>query len=142
MIGDMPRAAWPCALLLAALAAQACGARAAEPAGPARAAAAGPSGEADGVPGAADAGAGASTSIADAGADAGLDEMGAAACDAVVARFLACPGVPEDSKVQLAAAARRWHEDAETSPDARARVAAGCLEIAHMTEEMLLQLGC
>ena len=138
MIGDMPRAAWPCALLLL-LAAQACGARAAEPAASGRTAAAGPSAGSDAGP--ADAGAGASRSTADAG-DAGLDEIGAAACDAVVARFLACPGVPEDSKVQMAAAARRWHEDAEKSPDARARVAAGCLEVAHMTEEMLLQLGC
>jgi hypothetical protein len=138
MVGDMPRAAGSCAMLL--FAALACGTRSPEPArAPAAATGSGgraaiaADGEADAGPGAADAGP---------VADAGLAEIGASACDAVVARFLACPGVPEDSKRQLAAAAKRWHEDADRSQDARVHVAADCLEIAHMTEQMLLELGC
>lgn len=77
-----------------------------------------------------------------ASADASLAEMGVAPCDAVAARFLTCPGVPEASKQQMAAASRRWHQEAEKSPDRLGELAAACLEIARLTEEMLLDLGC
>jgi hypothetical protein len=75
-------------------------------------------------------------------ADASLAEIGAAPCEAVVARFLTCPGVPEESKKQMAEASRRWREEAQKSPEERARLAATCLEIARMTEQMLLEIGC
>jgi hypothetical protein len=84
----------------------------------------------------------------DAGVDAGppmdasLAEIGVAPCEAVVARFLGCPGVPEDSKRQMTAASRRWREEAATSVEARERLAATCLEIARMSEEMLVKIGC
>jgi hypothetical protein len=74
--------------------------------------------------------------------DASLAEIGVAACEAVVARFLSCPAMPEDSKLQMSAAARRWREEAATSVEARERLAATCLEIARMSEEMLLKIGC
>jgi hypothetical protein len=75
-------------------------------------------------------------------ADASLAEIGIAPCQAVVARFLTCPGVPEASKQQMTEAARRWHDEAEKSQERREELAAACLEIARMTEEMLLQAGC
>lgn len=75
-------------------------------------------------------------------ADASLAEIGIAPCQAVVARFLTCPGVPEASKQQMAEAARRWRDEAEKSQERREELAAACLEIARMTEEMLLQAGC
>ena len=85
-------------------------------------------------------------SVADAApivtADASLAEIGIAPCQAVVARFLTCPGVPEVSKQQMAEAARRWRDEAEKSQERREELAAACLEIARMTEEMLLQAGC
>jgi hypothetical protein len=148
----MPRAGCRSALVLAvaavAVAAQGCGTRAREGAG-AR------PGEVVPVVGTL-ADAGASSGPADAGAaplsggaeptaipaDAGLAEIGVAPCESVVARFLRCPGVPEESKRQMAEASRRWHEEADRSGEARERIAATCLEIARMTEEMLLKLGC
>jgi hypothetical protein len=75
-------------------------------------------------------------------ADASLGQIGVAPCESVVGRFLACPSVPEGSKRQLVEAARRWREEAASSVEARERVAATCLEIARMTEEMLLGNGC
>ena len=75
-------------------------------------------------------------------ADAGLADIGVAPCEAVVARFLLCPGVPEASKKQMAAASRRWREAAQRSAEERETLAATCLEMARMTEEMLLKLGC
>jgi hypothetical protein len=129
-------------LLLAALAAEACGAR--SPDGGVRAAA--PVSGADaGVEAALD------TGPADAGGDGGpaalvsdasLVEIGVAPCEAVVARFLTCPAVPAGSKAQMAEASRRWRQEAATSVEARERLAATCLEIARMTEDMLLQIGC
>jgi len=83
--------------------------------------------------------------FADAGAppaDGGLADIGIAPCQAVVVRFMACPGVPEDSKKQLASVSRRWHEEAQKSQESREKLAAGCLEMARMTEQMLLDLGC
>ena len=82
---------------------------------------------------------------ADAGgplADAGLAELGLAPCQAVVLRFMTCPGVPEDSKKQLASVSRRWYEEAQKSQESREKLAAGCLEMARLTEQMLLDLGC
>src|SRR5262245_7245654 len=46
-------------------------------------------------------------------ADAGLADIGVAPCESVVARFLRCPGVPEESKHQMAEASKRWHEEAD-----------------------------
>ena len=121
------------------LAVAACGSRTPEP-GPAAAAVMPPDG------GPADAG------LADAGmdagpvalipTDAGLLEIGVAPCQVVVARLLACPGVPQDSKRQMAEAARHFRDEAAASPEARELLAARCLEMARMTEPLLLQLGC
>jgi hypothetical protein len=74
--------------------------------------------------------------------DAGLLEIGVAPCQVVIARLLACPGVPEDSKRQMAEAARHFRDEAATSTEARESLAARCLEMARMTEPLLLQLGC
>jgi len=74
--------------------------------------------------------------------DAGLADIGVAPCQAMIARFLTCPNLPEDSKLQMAAAARRWREEAATSVQARESVAARCLEMARLSEQMLLGLGC
>jgi len=135
----MVRAGWRCLPLLLLWAA--CGNRAPEPrAAPTAVADAGVVADA----GAPDAGA-LAVSPADAGAplaDAGLAELGVAPCQAVVMRFMACPGVPEDSKKQLASVSRRWYQEAQKSQESREKLAAGCLEMARMTEQMLLDLGC
>jgi hypothetical protein len=138
-------------LVLLALAGPACGSR--TPAGARPSAAAPPDAGADGGGGAAGAG---DQDRADAEwkldeeaededvspLDAGLAEIGVASCEAVVARILRCPGVPEASKRQMAAASREWREAARRSPEARQKLAATCLEMARMTEEMLLEAGC
>jgi hypothetical protein len=74
--------------------------------------------------------------------DAGLLEIGVAPCQVVIARLLACPGVPEDSKRQMAEAARHFRDEAAASSAARESLASRCLEMARMTEPILLQLGC
>lgn len=141
---DMPRlrSAW----VLVLLAGAACGSR--TPGGNSATAAtppdAGPVAEiavADAAPATPDAGTASGHAIAVL-ADAGLAEIGIAPCEVVVARFLSCPGVAEESKQQMAAAAGQWREEAQKSVEAREKLAAACLEIARMTEEMLLKIGC
>lgn len=125
--------------MVVVLAVAACGSRKPEP-GPAAAAVIPPdAGPADA--GLADAGMDAGP-VALIPTDAGLLEIGVAPCQVVIARLLACPGVPEDSKRQMAEAARRFRDEANASPGARESLAARCLEMARMTEPILLQLGC
>jgi hypothetical protein len=135
----MSRAPWWSALLLLA-----CGTRAPEPSSAPAPPAPADASVADAARTAAADGGAAPEPVADAGptADASLAELGLAPCQAVILRFMSCPGVPEDSKQQMAGASRRWHQEAQKSQESREKLAAACLEMARMTEQMLLDLGC
>jgi hypothetical protein len=73
--------------------------------------------------------------------DAGLMELGAAQCDMVIARVLACPNIGAEIKDDLKKKQIEIRKSA-VDPNQREEVAAGCRQLTEMIEETLRRLSC
>ena len=74
-------------------------------------------------------------------ADAGLIDMGIAPCQAVFARMMNCPAVPQDQKQQIAEASRQFEQMA-SDPNQRAMLGSVCRQMVESAEPALVQMGC
>ena len=73
--------------------------------------------------------------------DAGLMELGAAQCDMVIARVLACPNIGAEIKDELKKKQIEIRQMA-VDPNQRTEVAAACRQLTEMIEETLRRLSC
>lgn len=73
--------------------------------------------------------------------DAGLMELGAAQCEMVFARVLACPQIGAEMKDELRKKQLEIRQMA-VDPKNRAEVAAACRQLTEMVEETLRRISC
>lgn len=73
--------------------------------------------------------------------DAGLMELGAAQCEMVFARVLACPNIGAEIKDELRKKQLEIRQMA-VDPNKREEVAGACRQLTEMIEETLRRLSC
>ncbi|HEU5057158.1 MAG TPA: hypothetical protein VFU21_11560 [Kofleriaceae bacterium] len=73
--------------------------------------------------------------------DAGLMELGAAQCEMVFARVLACPNVGAEIKDEMRKKQIEIRQMA-VDPKKREEVAAACRQLTEMIEESLRRISC
>jgi hypothetical protein len=73
--------------------------------------------------------------------DAGLMQMGAAQCEMVIARLIACPQIGAEFKDELRKKQAEIRQQA-VDPRQREEVAAACRQLVEAMEETLRRLSC